>query len=129
MLGGCTRGYLLTQVTGEMQPTVSCYVLERPVAGNITDISSIPPGTYATRVRKDGSLGWRLELADVRGRDNVQLHVGNFPANTKGCLLPGTGAPAGQCSVTGSQEAMQKLRILFAVFGETGDTTLTVRDA
>jgi hypothetical protein len=128
-LAGCIRGYLLTQATGELQPKTACYVLEKPVAGNIPEISAIPAGTYPTRVRVDGPRGWRLELDNVPGHEHIQIHVGNYPADTKGCLLPGTGAPAGQCAVTGSQAAMQMLKTLFTVFGTDGQTTLTIRDA
>ncbi len=123
----CTRGYLLTQVDGEDKPTVTCYVMEpRPVA-DVPGITTIPSGTYAVTVREDGPRGWRLELADVPGWANVQLHVGNYPEDTVGCLLPGTTAPA-PCVVGSSAAAMDIIRGLFTVFGGAGDTTITILD-
>src|SRR5262245_29858026 len=87
----CMRGYLLTQAASEPRPTVACYVLERPPVNNIPYVSAIPAGTYPVHVRRDGTLGWRLELANVPNRTNVEIHLGNFPGNTVGCLLPGIG--------------------------------------
>jgi hypothetical protein len=124
----CMRGYLLTQLTGERQPSVACYVLELPPAGNALYVSAIPAGTYPVRVRADGNRGWRLELSRVPGRSNVQIHVGNYPKDTVGCLLPGIGALPNTCSVGGSQAAMKQLRTLFTVFGDDGKTELTIRD-
>ena len=125
----CMRGYLLTQLGGEPVPSVACYVLELPPDGNAPYVSAIPAGTYPVRVRKDGNLGWRLELARVPNRTNVQIHVGNFPKNTVGCLLPGLGTLPNTCSVGPSDAAMKQLRTLFALFGEDGRTELAIRDA
>ncbi|OPY91217.1 MAG: hypothetical protein A4E72_00234 [Syntrophus sp. PtaU1.Bin208] len=50
----------------------------------------IPAGTYQAHVRTDGPLGWRIELEGVPGRTNIQIHVGNTPEDTTGCILPGT---------------------------------------
>jgi hypothetical protein len=125
----CMKGYLLTQVAGEQNPTVACYVLERPPINNLPYVSAIPAGTYPVHVRKDGNLGWRLELEHVPGRMNVQIHIGNYPANTVGCLLPGSGTLPNTCVVQNSAAAMQQLRTLFTAFGEDGATELTIRDA
>lgn len=35
----------------------------------------IPAGTYQAHVRTDGERGWRLELDNVPGRTNIQIHV------------------------------------------------------
>jgi hypothetical protein len=79
-------------------------------------------------VRTDGDLGWRLELQDVPSWSDVEIHLGNYPKNTKGCLLPGLDAPVGTCAVSHSAQAMTRLRELFAAFGESGETTITVDD-
>jgi hypothetical protein len=127
-LAGCMRGYLLTQAPGERAPTVACYVLERPPDGNAPYVSAIPAGTYPVRVRKDGTRGWRLQLDRVPQRTEVQIHVGNYPNQTLGCLLPGAGALPATCAVQRSAEAMTQLRTLFGVFGEDGVSEITIRD-
>jgi hypothetical protein len=124
----CMRGYLLAQVEGERSPSVVCYVLERPPAGNAPYSSAIPTGTYPVHVKKDGHLGWRLELEQGPERTNVQIHIGNFPSDTVGCLLPGTGTFPTACVVHNSAAAMVQLKILFAAFGDDGVTELRIQD-
>ena len=63
--------------------------LELPWHGNANDVSRVPAGVYAAFIRQDGSRGWRIELRDVPERGNVQLHVGNYSHQTKGCVLLG----------------------------------------
>ena len=88
-----------------------CTVLELPWRANMNDISAIPAGGYNGFVRTDGPLGWRIELTGTGPRQNVEVHVGNSPVNTKGCLLPGTGDSTDKsCFVTGSKDAMSLLR-------------------
>lgn len=124
----CMRVYLLTQLSNEPTPKATCYVLELPPGGNAPYVSAIPAGTYTVSVRKGGTLGWRLALANVPGRDSVRIHIGNFPRNTEGCLLPGKQAGANKCSVLQSAQAMAELQVLFAAFGESGSTKLTIQD-
>lgn len=97
----CTSGYLA--VNG----TIQAYTLERSRAGNRPLISSIPPGTYAGILRYDHTDQWKIQLTGVPGRSNVQIHTGNTPDDTEGCIIigkqlgdylcsikPGTSAPA-----------------------------------
>jgi hypothetical protein len=125
-LESCTRGVLLTQLDTEPQPKRACYVLEPREVPGAPGLTTIPAGTYAVTVRTDGPRGWRLELQNVPGWSNVQIHLGNYPKDTQGCLLPGLQAPAGQCAVENSAAAMAHLRTLFALFGESGQTQITV---
>jgi hypothetical protein len=126
--GTCTRGVLLTQVDGEASPTHTCYVLEPRSVPDAPGITTIPAGTYTVTVRTDGSRGWRLELQNVPNWTNVQIHLGNYPQDTRGCLLPGTSVKPGECSVLGSAAAIQQVRTLFAAFGSVGQTEITIRD-
>jgi hypothetical protein len=100
----CIMGYLL--VDGE----VICYTLELPYVGNINDISTIPAGKYTGFVREDGSKGWRIELDDVAGRENIQIHVGNYTNQIMGCTLVGMGANVDDCTVSESQKARNALK-------------------
>lgn len=88
-----------------------CTALELPWRNNMKDISAIPAGSYRGAVRTDGPHGWRIELTGAAPRENVQLHVGNTPDKSKGCILPGTGESTDKsCFVSGSVAAVQKIR-------------------
>ena len=68
-----------------------CVTLERPWVDNLHDLSCVPAGTYPI-VRyhspKRGYDVWLLE--QVPNRDMIELHIGNVPADTDGCILVGT---------------------------------------
>lgn len=100
----CIMGYLL--VNGE----VICYTLELPYVGNINGISTIPAGQYTGFVREDGSKGWRIELENVQGRKNIQIHIGNYTSQIIGCTLVGMGANVEGCAVSDSKKARDILR-------------------
>ena len=87
------------------------YSLERIWKRNASQISSIPSGVYSAVVRKDGKIGWRLELIDVPGRENIQIHVGNWVFQTTGCILIGKEVVLGG-AVLNSNKALKELRRL-----------------
>ena len=60
----------------------------------------------------------RIELEGVPQREKVQIHIGNFQADTIGCLLPGTGVSSDFSSVTNSAKAMEILRDSLRKFEE-----------
>lgn len=91
-----------------------CNALELPWRNNIKEISAIPEGQYKGSVRTDGKLGWRIELSGTGERKNVQIHLGNKPDNTRGCILLGTGdSTDASCSISGSKQALQLLQAEF----------------
>jgi hypothetical protein len=100
----CIMGYLL--VNNE----VTCYTLELPYIGNINGMSTIPAGQYTGFVRDDGSKGWRIELDQVMGRENIQIHIGNYTAESIGCTLVGMGADLDKCTVSDSKKARDLVR-------------------
>lgn len=67
-----------------------CVTLERPWVDNLHDLSCVPAGSYPI-VRyhspKRGYDVWLLE--QVPNRDMIELHIGNVPADTDGCILVG----------------------------------------
>jgi len=71
-----------------------CYTLERAWLWNEEYISCIPPHTYSATIRYDKPDGWRIELEGVKWehgvRGGIQIHVGNWPRQTEGCVLVGT---------------------------------------
>lgn len=103
----CTSGYLA--VNG----TITCYTLERPWADNAENISSIPASIYNGFLRYDHDDHWRIELVDVPDRTNVQIHVGNEPDETKGCILVGESLGEDLCSLKGSVIAYGQLKAAF----------------
>ena len=102
--------------------------LELPWRNNLNEISRIPTGAYKASTRSDGDLGWRIELDSVPTRDHVQIHLGNFPKNSIGCILLGTGrsAPSG-CMVTGSAQALTELRSRYGT--ATREIEIVIKDA
>ncbi len=108
----CTQGYLI--VNGEAM----AYTLELPDKNNANYVSSIPKNTYSAKIRTDGDLGWRVELLDVPNRENIQLHIGNYTRQIKGCILIGTKVDLNKCNVLNSyrHEAMKKLQDKFNTF-------------
>jgi hypothetical protein len=105
----CTSGYLA--VNGKIQ----AYTLERPWQGNAPFISSVPTGTYKGIVRYDHTDQWRIELQGVPGRTVVEIHTGNTPDNSEGCILIGKELGPDLCTIKGgtSQPAYQALKNAF----------------
>jgi hypothetical protein len=67
-----------------------CRTLELAWLWNTKDKSCVPLGTYAAFIRHDKKDGWRIQLIGVPGnRDGVQIHIGNYPREIKGCVLVG----------------------------------------
>jgi uncharacterized protein DUF5675 len=116
---GCTSGYLA------VNDDIISYTLERPWTDNQQNISSIPAGNYDAKLRYDHSDHWRIELIDVPGRTNVQIHVGNQPDQTIGCILVGKRLGADLCSLQDSASAYADLKTAF--YGNSNPTSTPTR--
>jgi hypothetical protein len=105
----CTSGYLA--VNG----TIQAYTLELPWQGNKPLISSIPSGTYKGVLRYDHTDQWRIELQGVPGRTVVEIHTGNTPDDSEGCILVGKELGSDLCSIKAgtSKPAYQALKNAF----------------
>jgi RHS repeat-associated protein len=79
----------------------SGYTLE-PVRNKIP----VLPGTYKAKLRKDHNP-WRIELIGVPGNSYIQIHKGNYPQDSAGCFLVGTGRSKDM--VTNSGAAMTSI--------------------
>jgi hypothetical protein len=102
--------------------------LELPWKENERGISCIPAGTYQCRRILSPKRGYELfEVCDVPGRSNIEIHIGNTPHDTEGCILVGT-----RFGKIGDGEAIRESRPAFARFMEYlrgRDTfTLTIKD-
>lgn len=88
-----------------------CYTLELPWLNNAHGISCIPTGLYhGDRFQSPHRATEVWKLRDVPGRGDIELHTGNLPHDTEGCILLGTlfGSVNGQPGVTGSAAAFKK---------------------
>lgn len=66
-----------------------CDTLELPDIGNLHDVSCIPVGTYNLNTYTRPS-GFRvIRVLNVPGRDNIEIHEGNYLEQTDGCILVG----------------------------------------
>ena len=72
-----------------------CDTLENPWLDNQRNISCIPEGEYPVRLRLARESASRdylhLLVQDVPNRDYILFHRGNFPKDTRGCILVGQG--------------------------------------
>ena len=65
--------------------------LEPPWRDNRVDVSCIPEGDYVLVFLRSPKFEDALmpHLLAVPGRTEVMIHVGNYPVDTKGCILVG----------------------------------------
>jgi RHS repeat-associated protein len=76
--------------------SVDTYSLEPPSFSPFG--SSMPAGTYPATMRDDSGPGLNhqaVTLDPADGRTNIEIHPGNTPLDTAGCVLPGTSAGPG----------------------------------
>jgi hypothetical protein len=89
-----------------------CYTLELAWMWNQKNKSCVPPGEYRAHLRFDHKDKWRIELLNVPGnRQNVQIHIGNYPRDVLGCVLVGTSYAADK--VLNSTAAYEKLKAVY----------------
>ena len=90
--------------------TSSVWTLERPWLDNHPDTSSIPAGIYAG-FRFQGKRPYDVfKLDGVPNRSDIELHIGNLPFNSEGCILLGSnvGQVSGLPGIVGSSVAFAK---------------------
>jgi len=92
----------------------ACYTLELPWLENRKGKSCIPEGTYRARFGihyNDASPYRCIELFDVPGRSEIEIHIANKPSDLLGCIAPGRklGGLDGERAVLASKAALQKL--------------------
>lgn len=74
--------------------------------------SCIPVGEYTAYIRdgKDSNSRWNynpIQLINVFNRNYIQIHIGNYPEDTKGCILIGKGK--GDNAVWNSRDTYEEL--------------------
>ena len=70
----------------------------------------IPPGVYTILLEPSPRLNGEIvpELKDVPDFTDIQIHPGNYPQDTAGCILPGLYAT--ECAVYRSRDAFEEIR-------------------
>lgn len=66
-----------------------CFGLELPWLDNQSSISCIPEGVYQCRKTHSNKNKYCIEIMNVTGRTNIQIHAGNYTRNIQGCVLVG----------------------------------------
>lgn len=67
-----------------------CFGLEPPVRDGDVKPRAIPEGTYKVTIRYSPEHKRNVpHVEDVPGFSEIEIHIGNFPKDTKGCLLLG----------------------------------------
>ena len=61
-----------------------------PLYNTLEPANCIPAGTYEVRLTWSPRFKrWLPEVMNVPGRTGIRIHAGNYPQNTKGCILVG----------------------------------------
>jgi RHS repeat-associated protein len=108
------------------------YTLELPYRNNQTDISSIPTGDYLGEIhtRPNGDVVVRIN--GVPGRTDILIHIGNYPSDTNGCILPGTSqgpdfVGSSAAAMENIMEMIQGIQNVDAAMGEQTSIVVRVR--
>mgnify|MGYP005812027625 FL=1 len=68
------------------------HTLELPWKSNSKGISCIPKGVYEVKKRHTEKSKYKYEhlhILDVVDRELILMHIGNYPKNSRGCILLG----------------------------------------
>ena len=68
------------------------HTLELPWKDNQKRVSCIPKGVYEVKKRHTQKSKYKYEhlhILDVPNRGYILMHIGNYPKNSKGCILLG----------------------------------------
>lgn len=85
-----------------------CYTLEPPKLDPPAKPRAIPVGCYAVTLRFSPKHNRNVpHVEDVPDFEAIEIHIGNYPHDTEGCLLVGSGR--GTDSVISSTPAFEAL--------------------
>jgi hypothetical protein len=99
-----------------------CYTLERPGV-------EIPAGTYPVTLYFSPHFGRLMPLLEgVPGRSYIEIHFGNYPRQSDGCILVGESQNVAAGDVLQSDAAFAALFPLIEQTVYAGNCSITVRD-
>lgn len=89
------------------------HTLELAWKNNNRKVSCIPKGKYKVRKRTSAKYGEHFHILDVKNRDFILIHFGNYHTDILGCVLVGKGLKDinndGRLDVTSSKQAMKEI--------------------
>lgn len=85
------------------------WTLEPKNDKNIKGKSRIKPGVYNAWVDQSEQLGKVIRLENKYNRTNILIHIGNYPDQTTGCILPGMSRAENKEAVWRSEEALKNI--------------------
>lgn len=91
---------------------VPIFTLEKPNLDNQRNISCIPKGNYICKPYSSSKYKNVYQICDVPNRTKILFHVGNYPKDTRGCILPGLAVIPQKKMVSYSRNAMSVIRSL-----------------
>lgn len=103
--------------------------VEQDATRKVKGRTAIPVGSYRVHLYDSPKHGPQApELLDVPGFQHIQIHSGNTPDHTEGCLLMGLKRDTSKGAVLDSRKACDWLRRqIIAVLGAGGEVTVEVR--
>lgn len=90
------------------------YTLEPP-KGDYGKGYCIPQGLYNVRKYYSKAHPDVWKVLNVPGREDILIHIGNYPSDTTGCILVGLGIEEDVHMITNSRYAIKYLR---SILGE-----------
>lgn len=103
-----------------------CYTLELPLGDGLPG-SAIPEGTYSVGIYQSPHFGRPMPLlAGVPGRSDIEIHFGNYPDNTRGCIL--LGESRGMNFVSDSLKTFADFWAKTQISMQTGDCTIQIKN-
>ncbi|MDR3754283.1 MAG: DUF5675 family protein [Terracidiphilus sp.] len=70
-----------------------CFTLEpstRPIGVKVVGKTSIPAGRYTVTIRNSARFNRLMpHVENVPGFDGIEIHWGNYPKDTEGCIIVG----------------------------------------
>lgn len=106
----------------------SWYTLECPWRDNKRNESCVPEGEYAVLPDQEGKFTGYPELQAVPNRDEIIIHVANFPSDLKGCIAPGKRFNSGLAD-TAVWESTVAYSELVEAFGTSFNLVITSKRA
>lgn len=103
--------------------------LEPPWNNNEENISCVPSGIYECKLVNSPKFGRTFEITSVENRTDILFHAGNYPRDTKGCVLLGMNfwvaekAPAVNQSKLANESLMKYMEL-----NKLEEFTLTIKN-